>query len=465
MKKQTITAIGYDLSTTALSLVGRTNDGEEAFVSIPMRGATTWKNQPAFNLGCLPGLFIESMAGIAAKGFEFTRDGVISGSVRQHDMALLDAQGRLLMPALSWQCNAATEEVARLKRQGAETIVGRLEPRLILPKLLWALSQDQGLASKIKTVMTTGDFIAMQISGAQTLSSSEALSNGLLVQKTREFAHEFIDSVPDLNSGWFPPVVKSGRVIDWNPNADYRLPDWNPVRNYLPGWRVVAGLGDNHAGAVGSGLTDRQTVVISAGTSGTVTRAVKLGTAAAETFMQFEYYDDTLLLMMMADCASWYDRFVALFVYGKSHLQLDALALASSDVYKHPYPATPNAPFEDWFLHLPLSVQAKTMQYSIACHLADHFKGIFEAVKNDNNHSIRQVVLTGGLTRSPYFCQTLKAKILEAGFKGEIRVSSRVGPLANQAATLGALINALVGGELYPNLETAIKKLCPSRAI
>lgn len=465
MKRKTITAIGYDLSTTALSVVGRTNGGEEAFVSMPMRGATVWRGQPAFDLDQLPGLFVEALEAIKAQSFELAPGVVISGSVRQHDMVLLGKNGRPLIAALSWQCNAATKEVDSLRAKGAEIIVGRLEPRLILPKLLWALNQDPDLESKIGTVMTTGDFVAMQLTGVKTLSSSEALSNGLLVQSTRAFAREFIDSICG-HSGWFPPVVKSGRVISWNPIPDYRSPDWDAVRSFLSDWIVTVGLGDNHAGAVGSGLTGRGTIVVSAGTSGTVTRAVKLGAAITGTALKFEYYDDILLLSMMADCASWYERFVKQFTGKTGHAELDALALAGNAVYRHPYPATPSASFEHWFFRLPLGAQVKTTQSSIAHHLAKHFRNVWQAVAGgDADHIVRRAVLTGGLTRSLYFCQTFQKEIRQFGFKGEIRASSRLGPLATQAACLGALINALVGGGLYPSMKAAIKDLCPSRSI
>ena len=116
---------------------------------------------------------------------------------------------------------------------------------------------------------------------------------------------------------------------------------------------------------------------------------------------------------------------------------------------------------------MPLDTQVKSMQQSIARHLAGHFQQILGALPISNaEHSIKRVVLTGGLTRSQYFCEFLKAQMIyEDNFGGQVLVSSRTGPLANQAATLGALINALVGAQIYPTLEAAMKALCPTREI
>ena len=467
-----VIAIGYDLSTTALTVAGMPKDGiagDEVVVSIPMRGATTWLVQPAHDLKELPNLFIDALRAIQAQGYEFAPDGVISGSVRQHDMVLADANSRPIRPALSWQCNAAEKQVEMLRNKGAEEQVGRLEPRLVLPKLLWAMEQDPGLKDSIATVMTTGDFIAMQLSGTPTLCSSEALSNGLMTQETRQFAFRFLASVPGLDLSWFPTIAYSGSVIEPRPSAIPLFPDWKRVRELLPGWRVVAGLGDNHAGALGGGLSDCNTMVISAGTSGTVVRAVNPKLQTGSRAMKFEYFENTLLLMMMPDCAAWYKRFKQLFAGTMPYAELDALALAAQNHSDLVFHDAADAPWPDWFCKLSLGEQDRNIQSSIAYQLAILFMELFsdEVIirRGDEVHWINRVVFTGGLTASRWFCQSLSETMRIRGHYVRVEVSSRTGPLANQAATLGALINALVGGGLIKSREEAIKTLCPTRKL
>ena len=85
------------------------------------------------------------------------------------------------------------------------------------------------------------------------------------------------------------------------------------LKQRLAGSQMISGLGDNHATGVGCGLEegDFETIVVSAGTSGTVNRVCRANVRLAGNAACFEYYNDRLLLMMLADCCKWYDRFVA----------------------------------------------------------------------------------------------------------------------------------------------------------
>ena len=109
---------GFDLSTTGLALGVRSQDGEEAYAQVKMRGATTWQGQPAFDLAQTPGLILTLLDDLESRGWTLV-DTACSFAVRQHDMVLLDGSGQLLIPALSWQCNAASQEVRELRQQGA----------------------------------------------------------------------------------------------------------------------------------------------------------------------------------------------------------------------------------------------------------------------------------------------------------------------------------------------------------
>src|SRR3989338_4868682 len=158
-KQKLITRMGFDGSTTALSVVGRTEDGEEAFATTPMLGGMKWHGQPAFDLTPLPNIILTVLQQLGDMGYGFAGDGALSFSWRQHDLAI-QLSGGIYLPALSWQCNAATEQVDQFKRYGAEQVVGKIEPRFILPKLNWAIMQDPGLSLSIKKVMTTADYVA-----------------------------------------------------------------------------------------------------------------------------------------------------------------------------------------------------------------------------------------------------------------------------------------------------------------
>lgn len=460
-------ALAVDIGTGGYEVAVRSRDGREALASVDISEATTWRGQKAFDLNPLPERLLTAIRRLQDDGWTFqpAAGAGLSFSVRQHDLVAARDDGSLLVDgmALGWQCNAAAREVQDLRELGVESLVGRIEPRFILPKLRWLLHADHELKSEIEHVMTTGDYIAWRLTGSRMLSSSDALSNGLLIQSSKHLAADVLRAA-ELNPDWFPQVVQSGETVGTvaPPNG----PDdaWNHLREILVGWKVVAGLGDNHATAVGCGLSEEETMVVSAGNSGTVNRMCSPGAPLVGAAARFEYYHERLLLMMLADCAVWYDRFVQQFGNGKSYGELNGLAL-KADVsgirrvtqetrvtgWTETYPP-------DWDA-LPLDQKAASTQFSIALELMLLVKAMLREVKGAED-AVAKFVLTGGLSQSPFFQHTFVAGLGLLVDGPSVLLSDRHGPLAYQTAAYGALINAMLpqhGG----TLKEIIAELCP----
>lgn len=459
--------LGLDISTTAVTAGVRGTHGEEDLAAIPMRGTCTWHGQPAIESATLPPMLAEALQKLEQKGWSFAMPGDLCASVRQHDMVLLGASGEVLIPFITWQCHAATAEVEQLRKLGAEQTVGRIEPRFILPKLKWALNLEPALAGKIRSVMTTGDYMALQLTGVGRLSTSDALSNGLLNQKTKELAVSAIQ-MAGQDPAWFPAPIPSGAPVG-TVAAGQAAGAWRAVAEKLQGWTVRAGLGDNHAGGVGSGLADRETLVLSLGSSGTVIRRCRPDARLRGNAARFEYFDDSLLLEMLADCAVWYDRFVSAYnTQGLSYGELDKLNQLGSRAgiadlrfvgqaqtdkgWKEVYPA-------DWDA-LPLGAKVLSTQASIAVHMLRLTKDLLGEVLDTNVPPIQRFVITGGLSRSPLIQSVLQAGLRRLIPDGRVLVSSRQGPLANKGAVVGALFTAMVGTPGYPDLASVIQQLC-----
>ena len=455
--------IGLDISTTAVTAGVRDAQGEEDLVAVPIRGSVTWQGQPAFEAATLPSMLLEAVERLQQKGWSFSQPGDLCASVRQHDMVLLGAGGEVLIPFITWQCHAATQEVEELRKLGAENTVGRIEPRFILPKLKWALNREPALAGKVQRVMTTGDYMARELTGVERLSCSDALSNGLLNQKTKELAVSAIE-IAGLKPAWFPKPIPTGAPVGTVAAAKAAGP-WRAVAEALEGWTVKAGLGDNHAGGVGSGLADRETLVISLGSSGTVIRRCRPDAKLKGNAARFEYFDDSLLLEMLADCAVWYDRFVRTYnTGGLTYAQLNDLALQTrpdlhfvgqthtDQGWKEVYPA-------NWE-SLPLGAKVLSTQASIAVHMLRLVKDMLGEVSDTGIPPIERFVITGGLSRSAFIQSALKTGLRGLVPNCRVQVSSRQGPLANKAAVLGALFTAMVGTKGYPDLASVIGQLC-----
>ncbi|MFO7905243.1 MAG: FGGY family carbohydrate kinase [Planctomycetota bacterium] len=453
---------GFDLSTTGLGLGVRGSGGDEAYVHTKMRGATTWQGEPAFDVQQTPKMINTLLDQLEGEGWSVDRPSW-SFAVRQHDMVVLDSEGQLLIPALSWQCNAATSQVQQLRRQGAEEVVGRVEERFILPKLMWALSTQRGLRESVARVMTTGDWVAAMLTGKARLSTSDALSNGLLAQDTKKLAADVIQEAK-LEADWFPPVIQSGKVVG---TVNARPVEgvnkaWMDVKQRLAGSKIVSSLGDNHATGVGCGLQegDFETIVISAGTSGTINRVCRANVPLAGNAACFEYYKDRMLLMMLADCCKWYDRFVARYASDYAD-RMDELntEIEGADLNglrrvlhvdgKEVYPP-------DWD-QLSVGQQAASTQLSIMLELLLLTRAMLAEVQTSRN-PVSRYVLTGGLSQSAFFQQVFTAGVQLLNPKAKMLINARKGPLRYQTAAYGALLNAM-----RPTDKQAASRLCPTR--
>ncbi|NIP84446.1 MAG: hypothetical protein GTO03_02365 [Planctomycetales bacterium] len=454
---------GFDLSTTGLALGVRSPAGEEAFVQTKMRGATRWNGEPAFDLSYVPRMIRTLLQKLIGAGWQFDKTS-LSFSVRQHDMVLLDKQHQVLIPALSWQCHAAGEQVQQLRRQGAEQVVGRIEERFILPKLLWALQRSAPLRRSVHQVMTTGDWIAFQLTGNDRLSTSDAISNGLLDQQAKTLAEGVIRQAK-LAPSWFPQVLPSGRAVGRVNTRPVGAAGtaWTQVKQLLAGAQVVASLGDNHATGVGCGLDEQdfQTIVVSAGTSGTVNRVAPPQVTLAGRAACFEYYQNRLLLMMLADCCKWYDRFVAKFApeYAQRLDDLNQLVLHANpnslrrvyhDHGREIYPP-------DWEDCTP-GEQAASTQFSIMLELLLLVQAMQEEVGGQSTQ-MTQYVLTGGLSQSRFLQQVFHAGVKLLSPKAKVLISARKGPLRYQTAAYGALLNAM-----RPEDRHAGARLCATKS-
>ena len=462
-KPEKATWCGFDLSTTGLALGVRSQSGKEAYAHTPIRGATRWHGQPAFKLEHVPRMLLTLLSTLEKHGWEF-RKPLVSFAVRQHDMVLLGKRNQLLMPALSWQCNAATSETRQLVEKGADRQVGRIEPRFILPKLAWALSQESALKKDLAQVMTTGDWIAERLTGRPRLSTSDAMSNGLLDQKSKKLAEAAIRKAK-LQPKWFPRIVQSGRSVGRvrTRPSDGSESGWQEVCDRLAGGQLIASLGDNHATGVGCGLTegDYSTIVISAGTSGTINRVCPPRIELAGNAACFEFYKDRMLLMMLADCCSWYDAFVerSAASYADHLDQLDAaigeVGLASLNRVL-PGPSGGTGP-PNWN-SFTVGERAASVQASIMLELLLLVRDMLNEAPEAG--PVKRFVLTGGLSQSRFFQQAFSCgvELLAPGAAAEI--SNRKGPLRFQTAAYGGLLNAMRSKE-----ASRAAALCPSRSV
>ena len=189
----------------------------EAYVKLPMRGATEWHGAPGFDLTHVPHLLSELLDQLRTAGWDLSQPGYLSQAWRQHDLVVVDRGGEPLLPALSWQANQGAAQAERLNAvTGLAQAVGAVEPRFVAAKLPWlwaaAAAAGQPLSDRAHRAMLSGDWLAGRLTGKWRLSASDALCNGLLRQADKSLATDELRQADQLLGGGldpalFPPVI------------------------------------------------------------------------------------------------------------------------------------------------------------------------------------------------------------------------------------------------------------------
>jgi len=189
-------------------------------------------------------------------------------SGQMHGAVLLDEDGAVLRPAIIW-CDQRTEQECRwLDRLvgPARLLELTANPALTnftLTKLLWVRTHEPGLWSRVRHVLLPKDYIRYRLSGEYAIDVADASGTLMLDVVARRWSQEMMEAV-GIDPGVLPALFESPEVcarVSGAGSAATGLPSGTPI---------VAGAGDQAAGAVGMGITRPGTVSATLGTSGVV---------------------------------------------------------------------------------------------------------------------------------------------------------------------------------------------------
>ena len=207
----------------------------------------------------------ECLTAAGATGADVSAVGL---SGQMHGLVLLDAAGEVVRPALLW-CDQRTEKECReiTERVGAKRLIELVaNPALTgftLPKIWWVRKHEPELWSRVRSVMLPKDYVRFKLTGARATDVADASGTLLFDVVKRRWSAEMLEA-SDLKAEILPEVFESpeitGRVTK-NGAAASGLREGTPV---------VAGGGDQAAGAVGMGIVAPGNVSATIGTSGVV---------------------------------------------------------------------------------------------------------------------------------------------------------------------------------------------------
>jgi xylulokinase len=196
--------------------------------------------------------------GIAAVGF----------SGQMHGSTLLDARDEVVRPALLWCDQRTGEECDTItKTVGAARLIElALNPALTgftLPKLLWVRRHEPALWARVTSVLLPKDYVRFRLTGDRATDVADASGTLLFDVAHRRWSSE-IAGLLDIDLNLLPRAFESPEVTGTVSAAGAA------ATGLKAGTPVVAGGGDQAAGAVGMGIVEAGLVSATIGTSGVV---------------------------------------------------------------------------------------------------------------------------------------------------------------------------------------------------
>lgn len=182
---------------------------------------------------------------------------------QMHGATLLDEQQKVLRPAILWNDGRCAEECVMLEERVPQSraITGNLMmPGFTAPKLLWVQRHEPDIFSRVDKVLLPKDYLRLRMTGEFASDMSDAAGTMWLDVAKRDWSDVML-SACQLTRAHMPTLYEGSAI------TGTLLPcvaqSWG--MSEIP---VVAGGGDNAAGAVGVGMMNAGQAMLSLGTSG-----------------------------------------------------------------------------------------------------------------------------------------------------------------------------------------------------
>ncbi|HUG53683.1 MAG TPA: xylulokinase [Vicinamibacteria bacterium] len=188
---------------------------------------------------------------------------------QMHGLVLLDASRRVLRPAILWndQRTAAECDEIRERMGGREQLV-RVTGNDALtgftaPKILWVRAHEPDVYARASLVLLPKDYVRLRLTGAAAMDKADGSGTLLFDLAARDWSEEVLRAL-EIPREWLPPTYE-GPEVTGTVSAEAAV-----ATGLAAGTPVMAGGGDQAAGAVGAGAVSPGVVSLTLGTSGVV---------------------------------------------------------------------------------------------------------------------------------------------------------------------------------------------------
>jgi xylulokinase len=243
-------------------IVGSATEDHEPFAS-PEIG---WAEQRPEDWWRACGLAVRK----ALSGANLSGDQIacVGFSGQMHGAVMLDATDAVVRPALIW-CDVRTEKQCHdlTEKLGAGRLIqltcNPALPNFTLTKFLWVREHEPENWRRVRSVMLPKDYVRFRMTGERAIDVADASGTLMLDVASRAWSKEMLEAA-GIDEALLPALHES-------PDVCGQVSEAGALATGLKaGTSVVAGTGDQAAGATGMGIVTPGAVSATIGTSGVV---------------------------------------------------------------------------------------------------------------------------------------------------------------------------------------------------
>ena len=196
------------------------------------------------------------------RAYAATRSIGLSGHM--HGATLLDANDKVLRPAILWNDGRSHAECGELERRepAMQRITGNLAmPGFTAPKLMWVEAHEPQLFRQVARVLLPKDYVRLLLIGEAVSDMSDSAGTLWLDVAKREWSDAML-AATHLQRAQMP------RLVEGSAASGTLRPVGASALGPQPRVVGAGGAGDNAASAAGIGVASPGTAFLSLGTSG-----------------------------------------------------------------------------------------------------------------------------------------------------------------------------------------------------
>jgi xylulokinase len=375
---------------------------------------------------------------------------------QMHGLVLLDSERRVLRPAILWNDQRTAAECDDIRsRMGGK---GRLVEvtgndaltGFTAPKILWVRKHEPDVFERARYVLLPKDYVRLRLTDVAAMDKADGSGTLLFDLRARDWSKEVLDRL-EIPADWLPKTFEGPEITG---RVTKKAAEETGLKEGTP---VMAGGGDQAAGAVGAGAVRPGVVALTLGTSGVVFAATE--SALVEPQGRLHAFCHAVpgrwhfmgVTLAAAGSLQWYRDTLAPGVSFETLMAEASEAPAGSDgLLFTPYLSGERTPYPDpsvraSFVGLTVRHRRAHLTRAVIEGVAFSMKDCFALLKDAGLPGVSQVRIAGGGAKS-----ALWRKIVASVLNVEIVTVN-----STEGAAFGAGLLAAVGEGVWPSVDAA----------